>query len=88
MHKATERFWHSYHALPANIKKIADKNFDLLKKDRYHPSLQFKKAGKFWSARVSLSYRALAVEDGKCFIWVWIGTHKEYEKLLGKSPSF
>jgi hypothetical protein len=29
-----------------------------------------------------MDYRALAVEDGNDFIWVWIGTHDEYERMI------
>lgn len=47
-----------------------------------HPSLQFKKVGAFWSARVDLVHRCLAVKDGEDFIWVWIGSHGEYERIL------
>jgi hypothetical protein len=47
-----------------------------------HPSLQFKNVVKFWSVRIGASYRALAIEDGKDFIWVWIGTHDEYERMI------
>jgi hypothetical protein len=38
--------------------------------------------GKFWSARVGLNYRALSFKDGEDFIWVWIGTHDEYKKII------
>jgi hypothetical protein len=44
--------------------------------------LQFKQLGNYWSARVGLNYRALAVEDGSDYVWVWIGTHAEYDKLI------
>nr|WP_323274734.1 hypothetical protein [Limnoraphis robusta] len=44
--------------------------------------MQFKKVGKLWSARIGLNYRALAVQDGQDYIWVWIGTHDEYEQIL------
>jgi hypothetical protein len=37
---------------------------------------------KVWSARVGLHYRALATEDGADFIWVWLGTHDEYERMI------
>ncbi len=57
-------------------------SFDLLKENPTHPSLQFKKIGKLHSARVDLAHRALAVKDGDDFIWVWIGNHDEYEKLI------
>jgi len=56
----------------------------LLKEDPKHPSLHFKKIGKLWSARVGKNYRALAMEDNTGFIWVWIGNHSEYERLLNK----
>lgn len=82
MHKASSRFWDAYHALPNDVQAQADKQFDLLKTDPRHPSLHFKKVGKIWSARVSSSVRALAVEDGGDFVWFWIGDHREYERLI------
>jgi hypothetical protein len=63
---------------------VAKKGFELLKRDPLHPSLHFKKVGKFWSARAGIDHRALAVEDGEDFIWVWIGTHSEYERMIKK----
>ncbi len=82
IHRTTERFWQCYRSLPGEVRKLADKSFKLLKKNPRHPSLQFKKVGELWSARVSQGHRALAVEDGEDFIWVWIGTHDEYEQML------
>ena len=81
-HKTTSSFWVCYKKLPPEICELADKNFRLLQADSTHPSLHFKKVGKVWSARVGSHYRAIAtpVEDG--FLWVWIGTHSEYDKLL------
>jgi hypothetical protein len=38
--------------------------------------------GDFWSVRVRLHYRALAVEDGADVLWVWIGSHAEYDRLI------
>lgn len=82
MHKATTRFWKCFEGLPSPVQKVAKKNFDLLKTNLLHPSLHFKKVGKFWSIRVGANYRALAVKDDKDFIWVWIGSHKEYEQMI------
>ena len=82
MHRTTERFWKCFEKLRAHIQYLAKDNFELLKNDPKHPSLHFKKAGKFWSARVGLNYRALAFEDGDDFIWVWIGTHDEYMRMM------
>ena len=82
MHRATTRFWDSYGRLPESVKKVARQNFDLLKSNHRHPSLHFKRIGKFWSARAGLHHRALAVKDGPDFVWVWIGPHDEYERLV------
>jgi hypothetical protein len=82
MHRTTPRFWQSYRNLPDDVQRVADKSFELLKRDSRHPSLQLKKVGNYWSARVGIGHRALAVEDGEDLIWVWIGAHDEYERLI------
>jgi len=82
MHRTTSRFWKCFEKLPFHIRRIAEGNFSLLKENPRHPSLHFKRVGKLWSVRVGLSYRALAVEDGTDFIWMWIGTHDEYERMI------
>jgi len=82
-HFASSKFWECYHSLPQPIQSLADKNFELLKENPKHPSLHFKKVGRFWSARVGLAYRALAVELDGDILWFWIGNHNEYDKLLG-----
>jgi hypothetical protein len=80
-HSASSRFWERYAALPEEIRNLADKSYELLKRDPKHPSLHFKKLGKFWSARVGLHHRALAIEVEDGMLWVWIGTHAEYDRL-------
>ena len=85
MHRTTERFWECYSNLPQDIQELADKSFRPLQDNPRHPSLHFKKVGGFWSARVGFAHRALAVEDGNDFIWVWIGSHDEYDRLIRRS---
>ena len=82
-HFASRSFWESYDRLPKHIRGLADKNFALLKQNPEHPSLQFKKAGRYWSARVGLRYRALAVgtDDGDV-VWFWIGSHADYDAFI------
>jgi hypothetical protein len=60
MHRATRRFWECFDSLAADIQNVARKNYALLKGNPRHPSLQLKKLGTFWSARVGLHHRALA----------------------------
>ena len=82
MHRTTARFWASFGALPESVQQLAREKFELLKADPRHPSLHCKKVGQLWSVRAGLSHRALAVPDGDDFIWVWIGPHDEYQRLI------
>ena len=82
-HRASSRFWKCYHALPPEVQRLADASYHLLKADARHPSLHLKKVGVYWSVRVGIHYRALAVEAGSTLVWFWIGHHAEYDRLLG-----
>lgn len=79
---ATSAFWALYEKLPIAIQKLARKQFRLWMADPRHPSVNFKKVGLFWSARVSDSYRALCILRGDTYYWFWIGTHAEYDQIL------
>jgi hypothetical protein len=69
--------------LPEEVRALADKNYELLKADPRHPSLHFKRIGKVWSVRVGAHHRALATEIGEDLHWFWIGTHADYDKIVG-----
>jgi hypothetical protein len=84
IHFTSSRFWKCYEDLPEDIQVLADKQFSLLKKDPSHPSLHFKKVGKYWSARVNADMRALALESGNDLVWFWIGAHGQYERIIRK----
>ncbi|GBO54599.1 hypothetical protein APA_2546 [Pseudanabaena sp. lw0831] len=81
-HKTASSFWKYYEHLLVDIRDLADKNFQPLKDNPSHPSLQFKKVGKVWSVRVGSNYRAISTQIEEGYLWVWIGTHAEYDKLL------
>jgi hypothetical protein len=80
-HFTVPSFWRSYDELPKEIQQLADKNFQLLRVDPFHPSLHFKKIKDYWSVRVGLRYRALGIEREENVIWFWIGNHGQYDKL-------
>lgn len=82
-HKTTPQFWNCYAALPARVRDLADKCYGQLKENPQHPSLHFKRIDNFRTVRVGLHYRAIAIEDGETLIWFWIGTHAEYDRLVG-----
>jgi len=81
-HRTTPQFWELYQKLPERVKRLADKNFALLKADPKHPSLHFKKVEDMWSARVGAHYRALGFDHERSVLWFWIGSHAEYDKLV------
>lgn len=83
-HRASRKFWPLYESLPPRVRDVADKNFELLKQDPRHPSLQLKKVDRFWSVRVGSGHRALAVQEGSVLVWFWIGDHDEYNRIIGK----
>jgi len=79
----TKRFWSCYQELPAGVRELADKNYRLWCDNPRHPSLQFKLLrDDLWSVRVGSHYRALAHVDGEEVMWVWIGHHSEYDRLI------
>ena len=81
-HRANPRFWACYRQLPDGIRRLADESYQLLRPDPKHPSLHFKKLGRFWSARVGLHYRALAVGHENMMVWFWVGSHAIYDRLI------
>jgi hypothetical protein len=81
-HFASPAFWEAYAKLPENVRVLADKNYALLKQNPQHPSLHFKKVNRYWSVRVGLRYRALAIENNDDLVWFWIGSHAHYDTLI------
>jgi hypothetical protein len=84
-HRAGRRFWRAFSELPSDVQKIARENYDLLKSTPKHPSLHFKRVGRFWSVRVGSSHRALGIDSPAGIVWFWIGPHEEYLRLIKRS---
>lgn len=52
-----------------------------------HPSLRFKKVHPklpIYSVRIDIDWRAVGILEGDTVVWFWIGSHPDYERLLGK----
>jgi hypothetical protein len=70
---------------PSEVRQLADKVYGIWRNDPEHGSLHFKKlAGHdaLWSVRIGRQYRALARRNGDLVVWVWIGHHAEYDRLV------
>ncbi|MGA2173888.1 MAG: hypothetical protein ABSH38_02785 [Verrucomicrobiota bacterium] len=36
-----------------------------------------------WSVRINEQYRAIGERHGDTMVWVWVGTHNEFDNLFG-----
>jgi len=82
-HRTASQFWDAFAVLPVPVRRLAERNFQKLKADPSHPSLHLKQVGRYWSVRVGLHHRAVAVRRDDDFVWFWVGTHAEYDRLIG-----
>jgi hypothetical protein len=82
MNHASHDFWEKLNALPEDVRALADKNHRLLEANPRHPSLQLKRVGRYWSVRVGENFRAVGVDVDDGILWIWIGPHRDYERLI------
>ncbi len=83
--RATARFRELFAALPAKVQQQAREAYRLFQQSPAHPGLHFKKVHsdpEVYSARVSISYRAVGVIDEDTIVWFWIGSHADCDQLL------
>jgi hypothetical protein len=83
--RTTPEFWARYGRLPTDIQRLADRCYQKWMTNPWHPSLQFKKLkgrDRLYSERVGEHYRAVGDFDGDIFVWTWIGSHEEFNKLM------
>lgn len=71
-----------YWTLPAEVRELADKNYELLKGNPRHLSLQLKRIEELLSVRVGKHYRAIGIDAPDGIQWIWIGSHAEYNKFI------
>jgi len=82
----TKRFRSCFQGLPASVQQQAREAYKRWFENPSHPGLRFKPVHPtqpIFSVRVALNYRALGVREGDTVIWFWIGSHAEYDRLLG-----
>jgi len=71
--------------LPLDVRQRAREAFALWKQNPLHPSLHFKQIhakDPVYSVRIALGWRALAVRSGDEYVWFWIGSHADYDKVI------
>ena len=82
--RRSPQFRKLFRDLPPDIKSQAYAAYRLFVLDPRHPSLHFKKLhDNLYSVRVGSHYRALGItENSSLIIWIWIGSHADYDKLI------
>jgi hypothetical protein len=73
--------------LPKPIQVKARAAYALWSDNPDHPSLRFKKVHPklpIYSVRIDIDWRAVGILEGDTVVWFWIGSHPDYERLLGK----
>jgi hypothetical protein len=80
---APAEFWRHYEKLPLRAQKLADRYFAFFERDPLYPSLHLERIrDEIWSVRIGGHYRALAKRREDCWLWFWIGTHEQYNKVM------
>jgi hypothetical protein len=69
-HYTSSDFWALYWALPVEIRELAEKNYQLLKENPRHRSLQLKRVEELWSVRVGKHYRAIGIDAPGGIQWI------------------
>jgi hypothetical protein len=85
--QTTAQFRQLFAELPEQVQEQTRNAYRQFKKDPSYPSLRFKKVHPqlpIYAARINKSYRAVGQLDGDMVIWFWVGSHTDYDKLLGQ----
>jgi hypothetical protein len=80
-HHTSPSFWAAFDKLPSEVQELARRNYELLRDNPRYPSLHFKKVGGQWSVRVGRGYRAHGTDVEYGVLWVWVGSHAEYNGM-------
>ena len=82
----TDDFLACFAKLPEEVKEQARRGYALWRQNPYHPGLHFKRIhGReaIYSVRIGRGWRALGLVQTDSIHWFWIGSHAEYDNLLG-----
>lgn len=87
--RRTRHFRHLFDALPPNVQQQARRIYRQFRDNPQHGSLHFKRVHTeeaIYSVRINRGYRALGKRDsdGEGMLWFWIGSHTDYERILGQ----
>jgi hypothetical protein len=82
----TEDFMICFARLPEEVRELARRAYRLWRANPSHPGLRFKPIHGhvgLYSVRLGRGWRALGRREGDTVTWFWIGSHAEYDGLIG-----
>ncbi|MGB2926652.1 MAG: hypothetical protein WBB82_15235 [Limnothrix sp.] len=85
--QTTEQFRCLFAILSPQVQTQTKMDYRQFQLDPNYPSLRFKKVHSklpIYSARINRNHRVVGELVGDTVIWFWVGSHTDYEKLLGK----
>ncbi len=85
--RTTRNFRSLLEHLPHHVRRQADATYRLFSENPGHPSLQFKRVRDdrpLYSVRVGIHYRALGYLRDDGMLWIWIGSHADYDSAIGQ----
>lgn len=85
--RTTAQFRRELRRLPEAVQRQARAAYRQFQRDPFQRGQHFKRVNTeepVYSARVGLTYRAVAlVEHGEA-VWFWIGSHADYDHLIAR----
>ena len=86
--RTTRQFRDLLASLPTLAQDQARAAYRLWRADPFHSSLHFKRVNQrepaLYSARIDRRHRALGVRKSDAIVRFWIGSHAEYDRVLGQ----
>ena len=84
----TDGFRKAFARLPSDVRARAKAAYRIWLADSRHTGLHYRRvhpSEPIYSVRIGLHYRAVALVEGDTATWYWIGSHSDYDKLLGSA---
>ncbi|MGH7935444.1 MAG: hypothetical protein ACREF8_00350 [Chthoniobacterales bacterium] len=81
--RAAPEFWELYHELSPEHRSAARRAYQLFSENPAHPGLRLERLRfdpRAWSVRVSRDIRTVALRHKDEWLWIWVGTHKDFER--------
>ena len=80
-----QHFLDAYRKLSPEVRELARASYRRFRENPNHPGLYFKRlqGTDLYSVRIGIAHRALGTMTGDTMTWFWIGSHAEYDKLVG-----